>query len=181
MRTLDWLSPAHLPIYSLPFRTCLCRKTDQLNCASGGCDPENKHGEAAGATAGTYHSLGTLILCAEGCSLHSLLPSAQVLPLVGGHLATYRAVNACENIPQCQMGSWCTYTLTSLPLGRKLRMFSAVSQKSQVGQSLRNHWPDDAPSSLSTPYWCLQESRPQVHLHSSSLLVVVVLIAQSVS
>ena len=41
-------------------------------------------------------------------------------------------------------------------------MFFAVSQKSQVGQSLRNNWLDDAPSSLSTPYWCSWNHAPQI-------------------
>ena len=90
-------------------------------------------------------------------------PLLRVLLLVGGHLATYRAINTCENISQCQMGSWCTYTLNSLPLGRgNWGMFFAISQKSQVGQSLRNNWLDDAPSSLSTPYWCSWNCVPQL-------------------
>lgn len=89
-------------------------------------------------------------------------PLLRVLLLVGGHLATYRAVNACENIPQCQMRSWCTYTLTSLPREGETGTFFALSQKSQVGQSLRNHWLDDAPSSLSTPYWCSWNHAPQI-------------------
>ena len=64
-------------------------------------------------------------------------------------------------------------------------MFFAISQKSQVGQSLRTNWLDDAPfiGCLPITHWCFWNHAPPdttcIHILSLRPFVVIALIAQS--